>query len=129
MNSTASDACLQQKITVSLFKPFLFPLTLSQLVRNERALSSVLRFRLGDHHGGERGDEAVLQGHLQRLSRSIDLLIRGTALAARMKIILKSQQTIVIQKTTVESPKEYHNIYDVLSDTGQRAEANQPLLQ
>ena len=68
-----------------LFKPSLPSLTLSQFISNERAVCSILSFRLGDHHGGERGDEAILQGHVQGLGCGIGFLVRGANLAARMK--------------------------------------------
>lgn len=70
----------------SLFKLSLSSLTLSQLVSNERAICSVLSFRLCNHHGGERGDKAVLQRHLQRLGCGIDFLVWATTLAAKGKI-------------------------------------------
>lgn len=56
-------------------------LTLRKLVSNERAVWSVLILWLGDHHGGERSDEAVVQGHVQGLGCGICFLIGGTTLA------------------------------------------------
>ena len=60
-------------------------LTLSQLVSNERAVWSILGFRLGDHHGGERGDKAVLQGYVQNLSFYSIVLLLSTNVTGRQK--------------------------------------------
>lgn len=60
-------------------------LTLSQLVSDERAVWPVLPFRLGDHHGGERGDEVVSQGQVQGLGCNIVFLFLSTDVTGRLK--------------------------------------------
>lgn len=60
--------------------------TLGQLVGNEGFLLLLISLRFGDHHGGKRGDEAVLQGHLQSLGSGISLLLRITSLSDKRNI-------------------------------------------
>lgn len=60
-------------------------LTLSQLVSDESFICSILSFRLGDHHGGERGDEAVPQGHVQCLSCRNVFILLSTNVTGRQK--------------------------------------------
>lgn len=57
------------------FKPSLSSLTLCQLVSDERAFWTVLCFRLGDNHGGEGGDKAVKQRHVQGLGCGVGFLV------------------------------------------------------
>lgn len=59
--------------------------TLSQFVSDERTLCPVLHFRLGDHHGGEGGDKAVLQSYFQGLRCGIGFLICSTTLTGLRK--------------------------------------------
>lgn len=57
-------------------------LTFSQLVSKHR---TVILFRLGDHHGGEGGDEAIKQRHVQGFGRGVGFLLCVTSLAAKEK--------------------------------------------
>lgn len=61
---------------------FLSP-TFSQLVSNERAISSILVFRLGDHQGCERGDKVILQRQVQSLGFYISSLLFSTESTGR----------------------------------------------